>query len=424
MPDVLTDRDGPVLRLTLNRPEVLNALTGAAHAELAAALGEAADPAVRVVVLTGAGRAFCVGQDLRDLAGADADIAALLRAHYHPTLLAMRALRVPVLAAVNGPAAGAGLGLACACDLRIASGDASFVPAFVSVGLVPDSGASWFLARILGPARAFEWLVSGRRLGAAEALGWGLVSEVVPAEAFEAAVADRAARLAAMPTRRGGADPPRPRRGHRQRPRRPARARGGASGRGVRHGGLRRGRRRLPREARATVPGPVAPGPEIPGAPGIARLPLPTPFPVGPVNCYLIEDAPLTLVDPGPATDAALQALEAGLAARGHRLEEVGLVLVTHRAPRPLRARSRRCSGARAPRSPPWPRWPPCWATTTGRLRRMPPTAAGSCAATARRRRWWRRSGRPRPGSAGWGAACGSIGCWPRGRRSGSPAAG
>jgi 2-(1,2-epoxy-1,2-dihydrophenyl)acetyl-CoA isomerase len=201
VPDVLIDRDGPVLRLTLNRPEVLNAVTGAAHAELAAALGEAADPAVRVVVLTGAGRAFCVGQDLRDLAGADADIAALLRAHYHPTLLAMRALRVPVLAAVNGPAAGAGLGLACACDLRIASGDASFVPAFVSVGLVPDSGASWFLARILGPARAFEWLVSGRRLGAAEALGWGLVSEVVPAEAFEAAVADRAARLAAMPTR-------------------------------------------------------------------------------------------------------------------------------------------------------------------------------------------------------------------------------
>ena len=85
--------------------------------------------------------------------------------------------------------------------MRIASGDASFVPAFVSVGLVPDSGASWFLARILGPARAFEWLVSGRRLGAAEAQGWGLVSEVVPAEAFDAAVADRAARLAAMPTR-------------------------------------------------------------------------------------------------------------------------------------------------------------------------------------------------------------------------------
>jgi 2-(1,2-epoxy-1,2-dihydrophenyl)acetyl-CoA isomerase len=201
MPDLEVDRDGPVLRLTLSRPSVLNALTGALLQELAAALAEAADPGVRAVVLTGAGRAFCVGQDLRDLRAGGADVATLLRERYHPTLLAMRALEKPVLAAVNGPAAGAGLSLACACDLRVASEAATFVPAFVDVGLVPDSGGSWFLARILGSDRAYEWLVSGRHLGAAEALARGLVSEVLPVEGFAEAVAERAARLAAAPTR-------------------------------------------------------------------------------------------------------------------------------------------------------------------------------------------------------------------------------
>jgi 2-(1,2-epoxy-1,2-dihydrophenyl)acetyl-CoA isomerase len=106
-----------------------------------------------------------------------------------------------VLAAVNGPAAGAGLSLACACDLRLAGEGATFVPAFINIGLVPDSGSTYFVRRLLGTARAFEWMTSGRRLGAPEALEWGLVSEVVPDERLPERAAERAAELAAMPTR-------------------------------------------------------------------------------------------------------------------------------------------------------------------------------------------------------------------------------
>jgi 2-(1,2-epoxy-1,2-dihydrophenyl)acetyl-CoA isomerase len=116
-------------------------------------------------------------------------------------VLALRALEKPVIAAVNGVAAGAGMSFACACDLRIAADSASFVPAFVNIGLVPDSGGSYFVTRILGPARAFEWLTSGRKLTAAEAHVWGLVSEVVEADALTARVAEVAAQLAALPTR-------------------------------------------------------------------------------------------------------------------------------------------------------------------------------------------------------------------------------
>jgi 2-(1,2-epoxy-1,2-dihydrophenyl)acetyl-CoA isomerase len=113
----------------------------------------------------------------------------------------VRALEKPVIAAVNGPAAGAGLSFACACDIRIAADDAMFIPAFVGIGLVPDSGGSYFIARLLGPARAFEWMTSNRRLSAAEAYGWGLVSEVVEAAALGERAAARAAELAAGPTR-------------------------------------------------------------------------------------------------------------------------------------------------------------------------------------------------------------------------------
>src|ERR671934_990962 len=110
------------------------------------------------------------------------DVGDSLRETYHPNVLAIRALEKPVIAAVNGAAAGAGLSLACACDVRIASDAAMFVPAFVNIGLVPDSGGTFFLSRLLGPARAFEWMSSGRRLTAAEAHAWGLVSEVVDAD--------------------------------------------------------------------------------------------------------------------------------------------------------------------------------------------------------------------------------------------------
>ena len=201
MADVETSREGAVLTLTLNRPDVLNAFNAAMHGALAAALKDARDPEVRAVVLTGAGRGFCVGQDLREFEGGPGDIGERLRSQYHPNVLAIRALEKPVIAAVNGPAAGAGLSFALACDFRIASDAASFVPAFVNVGLVPDSGGSFFAVRLLGQARAFEWLTSGRKLTAAEAHAWGLVSEVVEAERLPARAAELAATAAAMPTR-------------------------------------------------------------------------------------------------------------------------------------------------------------------------------------------------------------------------------
>jgi 2-(1,2-epoxy-1,2-dihydrophenyl)acetyl-CoA isomerase len=192
-------RDGGVMTITLNRPDVLNAFNKAMHDALGAALKEARDPEVRAVVLTGAGRGFCVGQDLGEFREAPGDIGDRLRATYHPNLLAIRALEKPVIAAVNGPAAGAGMSFACACDLRIAADSASFVPAFINIGLVPDSGGTYFVTRILGYSRAFEWLATGRKLTAAEAHAWGLVSEVVEADRLLARAGEVAAELAALP---------------------------------------------------------------------------------------------------------------------------------------------------------------------------------------------------------------------------------
>ena len=202
MTTVLTSREGAVLTVALNRPEAYNAFTRELHAELHAALtGEAADPAVRAVVITGAGKAFCAGQDIREFSALPGPIGDALEETYHPNVRAIRALEKPVIAAVNGAAAGAGLSLAVACDVRVASDAAVFVPGFVGIGLVPDSGGTWFLHRLLGFARAFEWMSSNRRLSADEALEWGLVSEVIPADGFEARVAELAATWAALPTR-------------------------------------------------------------------------------------------------------------------------------------------------------------------------------------------------------------------------------
>jgi 2-(1,2-epoxy-1,2-dihydrophenyl)acetyl-CoA isomerase len=201
MAEVETTREGAVLTITLNRPDVLNAFNADLHKGLAAALKLARSDEVRAVVVTGAGRGFCVGQDLTEFREAPGDIGSRLRATYHPNVLAVRALEKPVIAAVNGAAAGAGLSFACACDVRIAADAASFVPAFINIGLVPDSGGSYFVTRILGPARAFEWLTSGRKLTAAEAHSWGLVSEVVETETLAARAAELAAQLAALPTR-------------------------------------------------------------------------------------------------------------------------------------------------------------------------------------------------------------------------------
>jgi len=204
MAEVETTREGAVLTITLNRPDVLNAFNTEMHKGLAAALKEARGPDTRAVVITGAGRGFCVGQDLTEFREASGDIGSRLRGTYHLNVLAIRALEKPVIAAVNGAAAGAGVSFACACDLRIAADSASFVPAFINIGLVPDSGGSYFVTRILGPARAFEWLASGRKLSAAEAHAWGLVSEVVEPEALAARAAEVAAELAALPTRAVG----------------------------------------------------------------------------------------------------------------------------------------------------------------------------------------------------------------------------
>jgi 2-(1,2-epoxy-1,2-dihydrophenyl)acetyl-CoA isomerase len=201
MSEVETTRDGAVLTVVLDRPDKLNAFDGAMHKAFAAALKEASDPNVRAVVLTGAGRGFCVGQDLAELREGDRDVAALLRERWNRHALGLRRLEKPVLAAVNGAAAGAGVSLACACDLRIAAEGAVFVPAFVNVGLVPDTGGSWLVPRLVGYARAFDWYCSGRRLAAGEALAWGLVSEVVPADGALARAQERAAELAALPTR-------------------------------------------------------------------------------------------------------------------------------------------------------------------------------------------------------------------------------
>jgi 2-(1,2-epoxy-1,2-dihydrophenyl)acetyl-CoA isomerase len=201
MAEVETSRDGAVLTITLNRPDVLNAFNAAMHAALAAALKEARDPEIRAVVVTGAGRGFCVGQDLTEFREAPGDIGDRLRSTYHPNVRAVRALEKPVIAAVNGPAAGAGLSFACACDLRLAAVSATFIPAFVNIGLVPDSGGTFFIARLLGSARAFEWMSSGRRLTAAEAKDWGLVTEVVVGDGLAARAAELASSVAAMPTR-------------------------------------------------------------------------------------------------------------------------------------------------------------------------------------------------------------------------------
>ena len=200
MAEVETSRDGAVLTITLNCPDVLNAFNTDMHRALAAGLKDARDGSVRAVVLTGAGRGFCVGQDLTEFREAPGDIGARLRANYHPNIRAIRALEKPVIAAVNGVAAGAGMSLACACDLRLAADTASFIPAFINIGLIPDSGGSYFVTRLLGPARAFEWLASGRRLSAAEARAWGLVSEVAQDSALPTRAAELAAEWAARPT--------------------------------------------------------------------------------------------------------------------------------------------------------------------------------------------------------------------------------
>ncbi len=201
---VLCDLDGAVATITLNRPAARNALTADMKSDLLAVLRRcSADPAVRAVVLTGAGQAFCSGQDLREHAGLLESGEAptdTVRLHYNPIITAITTMPKPVIAAIRGVAAGAGAALAFACDFRIATRDASLLMAFARVGLGADSGASWTLQRLAGLARATELLMLAQPVTADYALSIGLLTSVVDEPDLATAAAELAAGLAAGPT--------------------------------------------------------------------------------------------------------------------------------------------------------------------------------------------------------------------------------
>jgi len=207
---VLVTQDAAVRTFTLNRPQALNSFTSAMHAELLAALDAAANDAlVRCVVLTGAGRGFCAGQDLSDPMVAPkfdrgappTDVGEAVERYYKPLALRVRSMPVPVIAAVNGVAAGAGANLALGCDLAIAARSASFVQAFSKIGLVPDCGGSWLLPRLVGRQRALGLAMLGDKLPAERAEQMGLIWLCVDDAALMDTVGALAARLAAMPVK-------------------------------------------------------------------------------------------------------------------------------------------------------------------------------------------------------------------------------
>lgn len=211
-PPVGYDVDGAVATVRLQRPEVMNSLDAATKRALLTALQRASnDPAVRAVVLTGTGRAFSAGQDLREHAadlraaevagaGAPFELGGTVREHYNPIATLLATMAKPVVAAVNGVAAGAGASFAFACDVRLLAESAGFNLAFSAIGLSCDSGASWWLPRLVGVARAKELLLLPRTVGAVEALELGLATRVVPDGELPAAAAELATRLAAGPT--------------------------------------------------------------------------------------------------------------------------------------------------------------------------------------------------------------------------------
>lgn len=194
-----------IVRLTLNRPDKLNSFNSAMHAEVREALGRVTDEGGRVLVLSGAGRGFCAGQDLGDRAvapgGQGVDLGDSIENYYKPLVLALRNLPVPVIAAVNGIAAGAGANIALACDLVIATRSASFVQSFSKLGLVPDSGGTWFLPRLVGNARALGLALLGEKLSAEQAAQWGLIWRCVEDGEFKNAIDSLARQLADAPTR-------------------------------------------------------------------------------------------------------------------------------------------------------------------------------------------------------------------------------
>lgn len=195
--------DGGVATITFNRPQVFNSV----NKEVALALQERLrecqrNPAVRAVLLTGTGRAFCAGQDLAEITGPDApEVADIVEKHYNPIVELIRALDKPVVAAVNGVAAGAGANLALACDVVVAKESASFIQAFSKIGLIPDSGGTFFLPRLIGMQRASALMMTGDKVSAAEAQQMGMIYKVFADDAFEQEAQALAKKLAAMPTK-------------------------------------------------------------------------------------------------------------------------------------------------------------------------------------------------------------------------------
>jgi 2-(1,2-epoxy-1,2-dihydrophenyl)acetyl-CoA isomerase len=203
---IVVDRREGVLLLTLNRPEVLNSFNARMAEDVQRALGQAADDAaVRAVLITGTGRAFCSGQDLSEVlpreGRPDPDLGDIVRRQYNPIIHAIRTLEKPVVCAVNGVAAGAGANLAFACDIVVAAEDAVFIQSFGKIGLIPDSGGTFILPRIVGLQRAAALTMLGEKLTAEHAKQWGLVYDVVPHTVLASTTFDIARRLASLPTR-------------------------------------------------------------------------------------------------------------------------------------------------------------------------------------------------------------------------------
>ncbi len=203
---ILYEIENSILTITLNRPEKLNAMTPTLLRELREAIEKAnADSQVRVVIITGAGRSFCAGADL----GAASELIARggfsyeenLNATYNPLILTMQHLAKPIIAAVNGVAAGAGMSLALACDIRIVAESASFTQAFVKIGLVPDSGSTWLLPRLVGMTKALELMLTGQKISSREALDMGMVNQVVADADFITTVNQMAQQFANAPTK-------------------------------------------------------------------------------------------------------------------------------------------------------------------------------------------------------------------------------
>ena len=199
---ILFSNEGGIARLTLNRPDRLNSFTVEMHEEVADALGKL--EGARVLVLTGAGRGFCAGQDLNDRAvapGESVDLGESVEKRYNPLIRTLTALPFPVIARVNGVAAGAGANIALACDIVIAGKSAKFIQSFANIGLIPDSGGTWVLPRLVGQARALGLALTAEPLPAERAAEWGLIWKAVEDEALDAEVDALAARFASAPTR-------------------------------------------------------------------------------------------------------------------------------------------------------------------------------------------------------------------------------